>query len=140
MRHGVIRGIEVVKPAPVLIRDKVRRERVQQLEIMIHRNRHARPVRVSRPILQRRKDEFLAEPFQQPADDVAVRAQVARREDFFFEDVVGREEAHLFNVDGNGCSVFGGKNMFSAALMQGCSCRHYEFGYCPFLNAQRTSS
>jgi len=70
MRHGVVRGIEVVKP--VLISDEVRRERVQQLEIVLNRNRHARPVRASRPILQCRKDELLAEPFQQPADDVAV--------------------------------------------------------------------
>lgn len=99
MRHGVVRGIEIIEPAPVFVRDEVRRERVQQLEIVLNRNRHARPVRASRPILQCRKDELLAEPFQQPADEVAVRAQVARREDLFFEDVVWREEAH---------SVFGG--------------------------------
>ena len=98
MRHGVVRGIEVVKPTPMLIRDEVRRERVQQLEVMVHRN-------CILLILQCRQDELLAEPFQQPADDIAVRAQVARREDFFFEDVVGREEeAHLFNGDSNRCS------------------------------------
>ena len=96
MRHGVVRGIEVVKPAPVLIRDEVRREQVQHLEVMIYRNRHARPTWASLPIFQRRKDELVAEPIQQAADNVTVRAQVARREDFFFKDAVWLEGAHLF--------------------------------------------
>ena len=101
MRHGVVRGIEVVKPTPMLIRDEVRRERVQQLEVMVHRN-------CILFILQCRQDELLAEPLQQPADDIAVRAQVALLEDLFFEDVVWREEAHLFKGDGNHCSALGG--------------------------------
>lgn len=108
MRHGVVRGIEVIKPAPVFIRDEMRRKRVQQLEVMFHRNRHARTARASLSILQRRKDEHIAKSIQQSTDDIAVRAQVARREDFFFEDAVWREETHLLNVDGNGHSIFGG--------------------------------
>lgn len=98
MLHGVVRGIEVIKPAPVLIRDDVRRERIQQPEIMLH-------CECILPIFQRRKDEYVAKPIQQPADNVAVRAEVEWREDLFFQDVVGWEEAHLFNFDGNGCSV-----------------------------------
>ena len=31
-RHGVVRGIEVIKPAPVLIRNEVRSERIQHLK------------------------------------------------------------------------------------------------------------
>ena len=108
MRHGVVRGIKVIEPAPVLIRDEVRRERIQQLEVMIHRNRHARPARASLSILQRRKDELVTKAIEQSADDVAVRSQVTWRKDIFFEDAVWREDAHLFNVNGIGCSVFGG--------------------------------
>ena len=47
MRHGVVPGKEVIKPAPVLICNEVRCERIQQLEIMLHRN-------CILPILQRR--------------------------------------------------------------------------------------
>lgn len=101
MRHGVVRGIEVIKLAPVLICNEVRCVRIQQLEIMLHRD-------CILSIFQRRKDELVAEAIEQSTDDVTVRPHVALREDFFFEDVVWREETHLFNVDGNGCSVFGG--------------------------------
>lgn len=59
-------------------------------------------------------DELFAKPIQQSSDDVAIRSQVARRKDFFFEDVVWREDVHMHNNDGNGCSVFGGRFLYLA--------------------------
>ena len=88
--HRIIRRVQVIKPAPVLIRNEVPCEGFQHLKIVPYRNRVL-------AILQCRQDKLLTIFVQQPADGVVIRVHVARDEDFVFEDNVWYKMEHLFN-------------------------------------------
>lgn len=79
--HRIIQRVQVVKPAPVLIRDEVPREGFQDLQIVPCCN-------CVLAVLQGRQDKLLTIFVQQAAEGVAIRIQVASREYFLFEDGV----------------------------------------------------